>query len=87
MVLDNQQLLAYGPIIKNCGQDIGGRVGLVSALRLVYRCWCWICDCAAARTLVVVYDWLMRCGQDIVGGVGQLVFVGIRPYGQRLWVG
>ena len=29
----------------------------------------------------------MRCGLDVVGGVGQLVVVGIRPYYQGLWVG
>ena len=80
MVLDNLQFLAYGPIIKYLGQDIGGLVGMVSALQLGYRGWCWIRDCVAARTQVVVYDWLVGCCQDIVGGVGQFVGVGKRTY-------
>ena len=29
----------------------------------------------------------MRCGLNIIGGVGQLVVVGIRPRYQGLWVG
>ena len=52
-------------------------------LRIGHRWWCWIGECTTAKTLVVVQDWLVCCGFDIVVGVG---VVGMRPHYQGLWV-